>query len=216
MLQPEDPAPKRSKQEAAAQIATLRGHMQGWSAQLHRLQPKCIMDGNLIDHAIVFFIQAVRLRKEMVRLRPHCTASLSVSLRHRLLRANGRERLGRRQDHHCEVFRPCAAPRCARRVQTESGLDYSMTKRSYKELAGACLWLAAKADGSRACLPSRGLMAMGLNVDPVMLAETELVRRLSPPSPLRPLGMVATPTKRRARGRRAECRMSPKRSTSSA
>ena len=88
VLQPEDPAPKRSKQEAAAQIATLRGHMQGWSAQLHRLQPKCIMDGNLIDHAIVFFIQAVRLRKEMVRLRPHCTASLSVSLRHRLLRAN--------------------------------------------------------------------------------------------------------------------------------
>ena len=59
--------------------------------------------------------------------------------------------------------------------QTESGLDYSMTKRSYKELAGACLWLAAKADGSRACLPSRGLMAMGLNVDPVMLADTELV-----------------------------------------
>ena len=51
-----------------------------------------------------------------------------------------------------------------------------MTTRSYKELAGACLWLAAKADGSRACLPSRGLMAMGLNVDPIMLANTELVR----------------------------------------
>ncbi len=61
-----------------------------------------------------------------------------------------------------------------------------MTKRSYKELAGACLWLAAKADGSRACLPSRGLMAMGLNVDPVMLADTELVCLVigPPPSPL--------------------------------
>ena len=67
-----------------------------------------------------------------------------------------------------------------RGVQTESGLDYSMTRRTYKELAGACLWLAAKADGSRACLPSRGLMAMGLNVDPVMLADTELVRSIYP------------------------------------
>ena len=67
---------------AQAQLATLRVHMQGWSAQLHRLQPKCIMDSILIDHAIVFFLQAVRLRKEMVRPPHRCTASLSVSLRH--------------------------------------------------------------------------------------------------------------------------------------
>jgi len=204
VLQPEDPAPKRSKQEAAAQIATLRGHMQGWSAQLHRLQPKCIMDGNLIDHAIVFFIQAVRLRKEMVRLRPHCTASLSVSLRHRLLRPRYlsiTRAIGPSVGSTCRGAAGCVGSLCAPWVQTESGLNYSMTKRSYKELAGACLWLAAKADGSRVCLPSRGLMAMGLNVDPVMLAETELVRSSDPPpSPLTTLGHGGTRTTRTAHG----------------
>ena len=95
-------------------------------------------------------------------------------------------------------------------MQTESGLNYSMTKRSYKELAGACLWLAAKADGSRACLPSRGLMAMGLNVDPVMLAETELVR----PPPPRTRFMFTRYSQSPAL--RAECRLLPNRPAGSA
>ena len=55
-----------------------------------------------------------------------------------------------------------------------------MATRSLEYIAGSCLWLAAKADGSRANLPSRSLMAAGVGVDGLVLAETELVRCFNP------------------------------------
>lgn len=47
---------------------------------------------------------------------------------------------------------------------------------SLEQLAAACFWIAIKADGSRACLPSRALLERACEVRAALLSSTELVR----------------------------------------
>ncbi len=46
---------------------------------------------------------------------------------------------------------------------------------SIDQLAAACLWIAIKADGSRACLPSRALLEQACQVRAALLSSIELV-----------------------------------------
>jgi len=47
---------------------------------------------------------------------------------------------------------------------------------SWEELGAACFWISVKADGSRACLPSRTLLERASNISAHMLSAIELVR----------------------------------------
>lgn len=50
---------------------------------------------------------------------------------------------------------------------------------SIESLAAASFWIAIKADGSRACLPSRALLERACSVRAAVLSAVELVRAAS-------------------------------------
>ena len=47
---------------------------------------------------------------------------------------------------------------------------------SWEALGAACFWISVKADGSRACLPSRTLLERACNIPAHKLSALELVR----------------------------------------
>jgi hypothetical protein len=47
---------------------------------------------------------------------------------------------------------------------------------SWEALGAACFWVSIKADGSRACLPSRALLERACSIPAVMLSSLETVR----------------------------------------